>query len=69
MNVPSSQAVLWLRAARSGSGAVSAWVAIVKDKNNGLNGMAPKGTKTIFHKKMEPGSVPSFVTPSEGFNE
>ena len=85
MNVPSSQAVLWLRTAPSGSGAVSAWVAfakqlrlvqllrsddrghclamvtrsiakgyaawvaIVKDKNNGLNGMAPKGT-TLYYK-------------------
>ena len=52
MNVPSSQAVLWLRTAPSGSGAVSAWVAIVKDKNNGLNGMARRGQQ----KKEELGS-------------
>ena len=99
MNVPSSQAVLWLRTAPSGSGAVSAWVAfakqlrlvqllrsddrghclamvtrsiakgyaawvaIVKDKNNGLNGMALKGTKTIFHKKWNRIRCHFFVLP------
>ena len=34
----------------------AAWVAIVKDKNNGLNGMTPKGTTaiTFIMKKEEP---------------
>ena len=44
---PPSEAITkqWSREVLQSS---TAWVAIVKDKNNGLNGMTPKGTNTLL---------------------